>query len=218
MVALGSDGREGALSIIGAVSPPGGDISEPVSQATLRIVKVFWGLDANLAYKRHFPAINWLTSYSLYLDTLNNWYEKNVSPDWMRLRGRIMGLLHDESELEEIVKLVGIDALSAGDRLKMEAARSIREDFLHQMAFHEIDTYTSLKKQLLIMRLILAFYDLGVEALNNGGSIEAISTLEVREQIGRFKYVKEADVDREFDKIMKQLHQQMQETIVMEEM
>ena len=218
VVALGSDGREGALSIIGAVSPPGGDISEPVSQATLRIVKVFWGLDANLAYKRHFPAINWLTSYSLYLDTLNNWYEKNVSPDWMRLRGRIMGLLHDESELEEIVKLVGIDALSAGDRLKMEAARSIREDFLHQMAFHEIDTYTSLKKQLLIMRLILAFYDLGVEALNNGGSIEAISTLEVREQIGRFKYVKEADVDREFDKIMKQLHQQMQETIVMEEM
>ncbi|NLM80865.1 MAG: V-type ATP synthase subunit A, partial [Clostridiales bacterium] len=203
VVALGSDGREGALSIIGAVSPPGGDISEPVSQATLRIVKVFWGLDANLAYKRHFPAINWLTSYSLYLDTLNNWYEKNVSPDWMRLRGRIMGLLHDESELEEIVKLVGIDALSAGDRLKMEAARSIREDFLHQMAFHEIDTYTSLKKQLLIMRLILAFYDLGVEALNNGGSIEAISTLEVREQIGRFKYVKEADVDREFDKIMK---------------
>ena len=218
VVALGSDGREGALSIIGAVSPPGGDISEPVSQATLRIVKVFWGLDANLAYKRHFPAINWLTSYSLYLDTLNNWYEKNVSPDWMRLRGRIMGLLHDESELEEIVKLVGIDALSAGDRLKMEAARSIREDFLHQMAFHEIDTYTSLKKQLLIMRLILAFYDLGVEALNNGGSIEAISTLEVREQIGRFKYVKEADVDGEFDKIMKQLHQQMQETIVMEEM
>ena len=129
VVALGSDGREGALSIIGAVSPPGGDISEPVSQATLRIVKVFWGLDANLAYKRHFPAINWLTSYSLYLDTLNNWYEKNVSPDWMRLRGRIMGLLHDESELEEIVKLVGIDALSAGDRLKMEAARSIRGTF-----------------------------------------------------------------------------------------
>ena len=218
VVALGSDGREGALSIIGAVSPPGGDISEPVSQATLRIVKVFWGLDANLAYKRHFPAINWLTSYSLYLDTLSNWYEKNVSPDWMQLRGRIMGLLHDESELEEIVKLVGIDALSAGDRLKMEAARSIREDFLHQMAFHEVDTYTSLKKQLLMIRLILAFYDLGVEALNNGGGIEAISALEVREQIGRFKYVKEADVDGEFDKIMKQLHQQMQETIVMEEM
>jgi V/A-type H+-transporting ATPase subunit A len=218
IVALGSDGREGALSIIGAVSPPGGDISEPVSQATLRIVKVFWGLDANLAYKRHFPAINWLTSYSLYLDTLSNWYEKNVSPDWMQLRGRIMGLLHDESELEEIVKLVGIDALSAGDRLKMEAARSIREDFLHQMAFHEVDTYTSLKKQLLMIRLILAFYDLGVEALNNGGGIEAISALEVREQIGRFKYVKEADVDGEFDKIMKQLHQQMQETIVMEEM
>ena len=133
---LGSDGREGALSVIGAVSPPGGDISEPVSQATLRIVKVFWGLDSNLAYKRHFPAINWLTSYSLYTDTLGPWFNENVEDDWMKLRARIMLMLHDESELEEIVKLVGMDALSAPDRLKLEAARSIREDFLHQDAFH----------------------------------------------------------------------------------
>ncbi|NLM50795.1 MAG: V-type ATP synthase subunit A, partial [Clostridiaceae bacterium] len=147
IVALGKEGRVGTLSVIGAVSPPGGDISEPVSQATLRIVKVFWGLDANLAYKRHFPAINWLTSYSLYVDTLNPWFNKNIASDWSELRSRIIALLNDEASLEEIVKLVGMDALSAPDRLKMEAARSIREDFLHQLAFHEVDTYTSLKKQ-----------------------------------------------------------------------
>jgi V/A-type H+/Na+-transporting ATPase subunit A len=148
VISLGSEGREGALSAIGAVSPPGGDISEPVSQATLRIVKVFWGLDANLAYKRHFPAINWLTSYSLYLDLLEKWYSENVSEDWMKLRGRMMAILQNEAELEEIVKLVGMDALSPTDRLKMETARSIREDFLHQLAFHEVDTYTSLEKHL----------------------------------------------------------------------
>ena len=217
VIALGSDNREGTLSVIGAVSPPGGDISEPVSQATLRIVKVFWGLDAKLAYKRHFPAINWLTSYSLYVDTLKKWHEDNVSPEWVQLRGRIMSLLHDEAELDEIVKLVGIDALSAGDRLKMETARSIREDFLHQLAFHEVDTYTSLNKQLLMMKLILSFYDLALEALNNGGNIEAISSLAVREQIGRFKYVKEENIYDEFDKIMKNLNAQMQESIVKEE-
>ncbi|HHV50515.1 MAG TPA: V-type ATP synthase subunit A [Clostridiales bacterium] len=217
VVALGSDGREGALSIIGAVSPPGGDISEPVSQATLRIVKVFWGLDANLAYKRHFPAINWLTSYSLYVDTLKKWYDSNVSPEWMQLRGKVLSILSDEAELEEIVKLVGIDALSPADRLKMETARSIREDFLHQLAFHEIDTYTSLNKQLLMMKLILAFYDLGLEALNSGGDIDAISSLPVREQIGRFKYVREEDITGEFEKIMNQLQKQMQDSIVMEE-
>ncbi|MGN1403364.1 MAG: V-type ATP synthase subunit A, partial [Ruminococcus sp.] len=140
VISKGSENREGTLSVIGAVSPPGGDISEPVSQATLRIVKVFWGLDSNLAYQRHFPAINWLTSYSLYADMLADWYKANVSPDWMTLRARFMELLHDEAELKEIVKLVGMDALSPGDRLKMETARSIREDFLHQLAFHEVDT------------------------------------------------------------------------------
>ena len=157
VITLGSDSREGALSVIGAVSPPGGDISEPVSQATLRIVKVFWGLDANLAYKRHFPAVNWLTSYSLYVDTMANWFNTNVAEDWMDLRARLMRILQDEAELEEIVKLVGMDALSAPDRLKLEAARSIREDFLHQNAFHETDTYTSLEKQHDMMLLVVHY-------------------------------------------------------------
>ena len=217
VISLGSDGREGALSAIGAVSPPGGDISEPVSQATLRIVKVFWGLDAKLAYKRHFPAINWLTSYSLYLDLLENWFKENVSEDWMMLRGRMMGLLQEEAELDEIVKLVGMDALSASDRLKMETARSIREDFLHQLAFHEVDTYTSLEKQLLMMRLILAFHDEADKALPMGGNIEKIASLAVREQIGRFKYVEEKDINTEFAKISEEITKQMQTTIEKEE-
>ena len=205
----GSNPSEGALSAIGAVSPPGGDISEPVSQATLRIVKVFWGLDSNLAYKRHFPAINWLTSYSLYLDLLTPWFKANVDEEWMNLRGRFMALLQEEAELDEIVKLVGMDALSASDRLKMETARSIREDFLHQLAFHEVDTYTSLKKQLLMMRLILAFYDMSVDALAKGASIDDIVKLPVREQIGRFKYVEEKDIDMSFDKITKELQSEL---------
>ena len=154
VISLGKDGREGALSVIGAVSPPGGDTSEPVSQATLRIVKVFWGLDSALAYKRHFPAINWLNSYSLYLDDMEKWFNANVAEDWMAGRQKMMTLLQEEAELEEIVKMVGMDALSPGDRLKMEAARSIREDFLHQNSFHEVDTYTSLKKQHMMMRFM----------------------------------------------------------------
>ncbi len=217
VISLGSEGREGALSAIGAVSPPGGDISEPVSQATLRIVKVFWGLDANLAYKRHFPAINWLTSYSLYLDLLTDWFKTNVSEDWMDLRGRMMGLLQEEAELDEIVKLVGMDALSASDRLKMETARSIREDFLHQLAFHEVDTYTSLEKQLLMMRLILKFHDAADSILPVGGNIEKISSLAVREQIGRFKYVEEKDIKTEYEKICTEIEKQMQTAIVKEE-
>lgn len=209
VISLGKDGREGALSAIGAVSPPGGDISEPVSQATLRIVKVFWGLDAGLAYKRHFPAINWLTSYSLYLDLLKPWFEENVDADWMNLRGRMMSLLQDEAELEEIVKLVGMDALSAGDRLKMETARSIREDFLHQLAFHEVDTYTSLKKQLCMMKLILQYYDLCLDALNKNASIDDLAKLAVRESIGRFKYVKEENIDAEYARVLKDLASQI---------
>ncbi len=217
VISLGSDGREGALSVIGAVSPPGGDISEPVSQATLRIVKVFWGLDSSLAYKRHFPAINWLTSYSLYLDLLEDWFKQNVSEDWMVLRGRMMSILQDEAELDEIVKLVGMDALSASDRLKMETARSIREDFLHQLAFHEVDTYTSLEKQLLMMRLILKYYDEAAAVLEVGGDIEKIASLAVREQIGRFKYVEEKDIKTEYSKIESEIASQMQTTIVKEE-
>ena len=168
VVSLGKEGREGALSVIGAVSPPGGDTSEPVSQATLRIVKVFWGLDASLAYKRHFPAINWLKSYSLYLDDMEKWFNGQVAEDWMEGRQKMMTLLQEEAELEEIVKMVGMDALSPGDRLKMEAARSIREDFLHQNSFHEIDTYTSLKKQYMMMKLVIAYYEKAVEALKEG--------------------------------------------------
>ncbi|MBR3552840.1 MAG: V-type ATP synthase subunit A [Clostridia bacterium] len=207
---LGTEPREGALSVIGAVSPAGGDISEPVSQATLRIVKVFWGLDSALAYKRHFPAINWLTSYSLYASSLGEWFNANVADDWTTLRARIMQLLSREAELEEIVKLVGMDALSPADRLTMEAARSIREDFLHQLAFHEIDTYTSLKKQLLMMRLVLGFYDQSTACLEAGGNIEKIAAMPVREDIGRFKYVEEAKVDEAYDEILAQLKEELE--------
>ena len=195
VISLGSDGREGALSVIGAVSPPGGDISEPVSQATLRIVKVFWGLDSALAYKRHFPAINWLTRYSLYADSLGSWFNENVSDEWTTLRARLMALLSDEASLDEIVKLVGMDALSPTDRLKMETARSIREDFLHQLAFHEVDTYSSLRKQYLMMKLVLRFYDGSLDALKKGADIEKLVSIPSRESIGRFKYVPEKDIE-----------------------
>lgn len=206
VISLGKDGREGALSVIGAVSPPGGDISEPVSQATLRIVKVFWGLDSALAYKRHFPAINWLNSYSLYLDDMEKWFNEQVESDWMANRQKMMTLLQEEAELEEIVKMVGMDALSPGDRLKMEAARSIREDFLHQNSFHEIDTYTSLKKQYMMMKLVIAYYENAVEALKEGAGLNALISLPVREQIGRFKYVTEENLDVEYEKVNEQLH------------
>ena len=198
VISLGSDGREGALSVIGAVSPPGGDISEPVSQATLRIVKVFWGLDSALAYKRHFPAINWLTSYSLYADSLGSWFNENVSDEWTTLRARLMALLSDEASLDEIVKLVGMDALSPTDRLKMETARSIREDFLHQLAFHEVDTYSSLRKQYLMMKLVLRFYDGSLDALKKGADIEKLVSIPSRESIGRFKYVPEKDIEHTY--------------------
>ncbi|MBQ3904226.1 MAG: V-type ATP synthase subunit A, partial [Eubacterium sp.] len=210
---LGNEGLEGALSVIGAVSPPGGDISEPVSQATLRIVKVFWGLDSALAYKRHFPAINWLTSYSLYADNLGNWFNTNVNSEWTTLRTRMMGLLSDEASLDEIVKLVGMDALSATDRLKMEAARSIREDFLHQLAFHEIDTYSSLKKQYYMMSLVLAYYDKANAALEMGADIEKLVAVPSREAIGRFKYVLEENIDSEFEKTLSLLDDDINEVI-----
>ena len=217
VIALGKDGREGALSAIGAVSPPGGDISEPVSQATLRIVKVFWGLDANLAYKRHFPAINWLTSYSLYLDDMGPWFNSHVAPDWMELRQEMMSLLQDEAELDEIVKMVGMDALSSSDRLKMEAARSIREDFLHQNSFHEIDTYTSLEKQHNMMELVLAFYKESQDALDKGASINDLLKMPVREKIGRYKYVHEDNLKKEMDDIVEELHTEIANTIGKEE-
>ncbi len=206
VISLGKDAREGALSVIGAVSPPGGDISEPVSQATLRIVKVYWGLDSALAYKRHFPAINWLTSYSLYLDNMSDWFNKEVAEDWMSGRQEMMSLLQEEAELDEIVKMVGMDALSPTDRLKMEAARSIREDFLHQNSFHEIDTYTPLRKQYLMMKLVLAYYDKASDALKQGASLQSLIDMAVRERIGRYKYTHDEDVESEYEKIMNELH------------
>lgn len=213
VIVNGSEDTEGALSVIGAVSPPGGDISEPVSQATLRIVKVFWGLDANLAYKRHFPAINWLTSYSLYTDRLADWFSKNAAPDFMELRGRLMTLLQEESELQEIVNLVGMDALSAPDRLKLETSRSIREDYLHQNAFDPTDTYTSLGKQVLMMRAILAYYDKAKGALANGADIEMLVNLPVRERIGRYKYVPEDKVRDEFESIKALLDSEIKDVL-----
>lgn len=213
VISLGKDGREGALSVIGAVSPAGGDISEPVTQATLRIVKVFWSLDSDLAYKRHFPAINWLTSYSLYIDTMEKWFNAQVEEDWTSLRSEMMRLLQEESELNEIVQLVGMDALSAPDRLKLEAARSIREDFLHQNAFHEVDTYTSLKKQHMMMQMILSYYDEGKQALSEGAGIEELVKLPVREAIGRFKYTEEVDLDAAFAKIQKGLTDQIAQVL-----
>ena len=203
----------GSLSVIGAVSPPGGDISEPVSQATLRIVKVFWGLDSSLAYKRHFPALNWLTSYSLYTDTLSKWFNETVSSDWMSMRGRLMQLLQEESELEEIVKLVGMDALSSPDRLKLEVARSIREDYLHQNAFHEVDTYTPLTKQHIMMKLILAYYDKALSALRDGANIESLVSLPSREAIGRFKYVPVEEINKAYDEILFVLDKEINEAI-----
>ncbi|OQB14809.1 MAG: V-type sodium ATPase catalytic subunit A [Firmicutes bacterium ADurb.Bin193] len=198
VLSCGTTPREGALTAIGAVSPPGGDISEPVSQATLRIVKVFWGLDASLAYRRHFPAINWMTSYSLYLDALEDWFGEYVSPEWNTLRAEAMRILSEEAELNEIVQLVGVDALSAEDRVTLEAARSIREDYLHQNAFHETDTYTSLKKQYRLLKLIIMFFEKSKQAVKNGATIEAISSMNVLERIGRAKYTPESEVDSVF--------------------
>ena len=193
---LGQDDRMGSISAIGAVSPPGGDISEPVSQATLRIVKVFWGLSAQLAYKRHFPAIDWLQSYSLYTDRLEEWFNDNVSPEWNALRARAMMVLQEEAELDEIVRLVGIDALSWKDRLTMEVARSIREDYLHQNAFDDVDTYTSLDKQYLMLRLILLYQEKGRQALDQGANLSDVLNLPVREAIGRSKYIPEDQKER----------------------
>lgn len=217
VLTLGSEAREGALSVIGAVSPPGGDISEPVSQATLRIVKVFWGLDSALAYQRHFPAINWLTSYSLYVDSIGPWFNDSVNEGWLDARQSMMSLLQDEAELNEIVQMVGMDALSPTDRLKMETARSIREDFLHQDSFHEIDTYTSPEKQYLMMKLVMAYYDEGLKALNEGANINDLVQIESREAIGRFKYTEEENVAKEYDRILEELQSEMLRTISKED-
>ncbi len=212
---VGSDGREGALSVVGAVSPPGGDLSDPVVQATLRVVKVFWSLEDRLASRRHFPAISWLNSYSLYVDSVAEALKKEVAEDVIELQRDAMKLLEEEAELEEIVRLVGIDALSPGDRLILEAARSIREDFLHQNAFHEIDTYTSMKKQYEMLKTILHFYDKGKEALGKDVPLKDIASIPVLARIARAKYVGEKDLEAVTelrDQIDKELGELIQKT------
>ena len=211
VVTLGTEGRTGAVTAIGAVSPPGGDISEPVSQATLRTVKVFWGLSSKLAYARHVPAIDWLTSYSLYLDRLEPWFNKEVDPDWTAMVQKVMNMLQEESELEEIVRLVGIDALSYKDRLTLEATRSIREDYLHQNAFHEVDTYTSPAKQAMLLRLIIGYYEKSLDALSKDASFNKLAALPVREDIGRFKYTEENKCAERYEEITAKLNAEIRE-------
>ena len=212
VICLGKDGREGALTVIGAVSPPGGDISEPVSQATLRIVKVFWGLDANLAYRRHFPAINWLNSYTLYQTKVDGWMDQNVGPEFSKNRSRAMSLLQEESSLQEIVRLVGRDTLSEKDQLKLEVAKSIREDYLQQNAFMESDTYTSLEKQNKMLDLVINFFDEGVRGIDNGAYLSEIISLPVRERIARAKYLPEAELSK-IDEIKAELGSSIDELI-----
>ncbi|MBU7014317.1 MAG: V-type ATP synthase subunit A [Theionarchaea archaeon] len=209
VVTLGSEYREGSLSVIGAVSPPGGDFSEPVTQATLRITKVFWGLDARLAFARHFPAIDWLQSYSLYLDDVKDWWTENVSGNWRSYRDEAMRILQEEAELEEIVRLVGVEALSNRDRLLLETAKSLREDFLHQNAYHEIDTYTSSEKQFTMLELILDLHHWGLDALGRGAPIKPILELKEREDIAKLKFVSE----EEFPKALEGLRERIRTAV-----
>jgi len=210
-ICLSSEEREGALTVVGAVSPPGGDLSEPVSQATLRIVKVFWGLDASLAYRRHFPAINWLLSYSLYLDNVSVYFRDTVGEQWNDMRRESMRLLQEEAELEEIVRLVGVDALSARERLTLETAKSLREDFLHQNAMHDVDTYSSLKKQFTMLDLILMFHHQALALVEKGEidlDLEELFALPVRERIARARYVPEEDL-KDLESIKTEIKEQI---------
>ncbi|NLA86262.1 MAG: V-type ATP synthase subunit A, partial [Clostridiales bacterium] len=211
---LGGDGRKGTLTAIGAVSPPGGDTSEPVSQATMRIVKVFWGLDASLAYARHFPAINWLTSYSLYLDTLKPWYDNEFGRAFMQNRERAMALLQEEAELQEIVKVVGHDSLSAPDRLTLETARMIREDFLQQNAFVDLDSYTSYEKQGKLLELILSYDTQCRQALDKGvADVQKLFSIEAREHIGRAKTVPAEEYEKRYAEISEEVAYQIGDII-----
>ena len=205
---LGKDKRIGSVTAIGAVSPPGGDLSEPVSQATLRIVKVFWGLSSSLAYKRHFPAIDWLISYSLYADKMKEWYDTNVGSDYFRYRQFVMTVLQEEAALDEIVRLVGVDALSSKDRLTMETAKMIREDYLHQNAYHDTDTFTSVNKQFLMLKLIYEFHRLAGEAVANFASLNDILKCSCKEKIGRAKYIPEEEI-ASFDDIFATMNKEL---------
>jgi V/A-type H+-transporting ATPase subunit A len=204
----GKDGREGSITVIGAVSPPGGDLSEPVTQNTLRVTKVFWGLDANLAYQRHFPAINWLNSYSLYTERLDPYWDEKFDDQWSGLRVEAMSLLEQEAQLNEVVRLVGIDALSRDERMVMETAKSLREDFLHQNAFHEVDTYASMEKQFKMLKTIVRFHHLGLDALHRGAQMNQLFNLPVREQIARMRYLEESQIGQ-IDKLEDTMKEQI---------
>lgn len=201
---LGTEDKEGALTVIGAVSPPGGDLQDPVVQATLRVVKVFWSLEAKLAYSRHFPAINWLTSYSLYKDTVKEYFNENVAKDYFDISTEAMKILEKEAELEEIVRLVGAESLSPSDQLLLEIARSIREDFLHQNAFHEVDTYASLKKQYLMLKNIIEWYKKASQLLSMGRDIKEIKQHDIWEKLARMKYYPETDLN-ELEKLLEEI-------------
>lgn len=213
VICYGNDNRDGAVTVIGAVSPPGGDISEPVTQSTLRIVKVFWGLDYALSYARHFPAINWLNSYSLYQSKADGWMNDNIDPEFANNRKKAMGLLQDESELQEIVRLVGKDTLSEEDQLKLETTKSIREDFLQQNAFHEVDTFCSLEKQNKMLKIVLDFYDEGLRALKSGVYLKEIASMPVRDKIARMKYIPEDEMKEQLDGIQTELKQSIDKLI-----
>jgi V/A-type H+-transporting ATPase subunit A len=217
VITLGSNERIGSLTVIGAVSPPGGDFSEPVTQNTLRITKVFWALDASLADRRHFPAINWLRSYSLYLDSISTWWKDNVGENWLDLRNKAMALLQKEAELQEIVQLVGPDALPEKERIVLEGARVIREDFLQQNAFHDVDTYCSASKQYKMLEVMLEFYDMATDAVSRGVAAKEIAELEVKDDIARLKYVPEEKVDEAIAEIRSKMKAQIEALVAKEE-
>jgi V/A-type H+-transporting ATPase subunit A len=210
---LGSDNRMGTLTSVGAVSPPGGDLSEPVSQATLRVVKVFWGLDSSLASQRHFPAIDWLESYSLYLDNIEDYLKENVGEAWITAREEAMRLLQEESELEEVVRLVGLDALSTHNRLILQVTRIIREDYLHQNAYHDVDTYTSLKKQYRMLKLIIDFYNRASEVLHEGAELEDVTSISLLDDIARMKFIEEEEIDQKFKEFEDKLEKEMEQIL-----
>ena len=210
---IGSDDRQGSLTAIGAVSPPGGDTSEPVSQATMRIVKVFWGLDSSLAYARHFPAINWLNSYSLYMDTLQPWLDENVNKDWTKNRYRAMATLQEEAELDEIVKMVGKDSLGVDDQLTLEIAKMIREDFLQQNSFNEIDWYSSFDRQFRLLKLILDYDGLCRDAVAKGAPLKELTNIDAREKIGRAKSVPDEEYVAAYQQIEDDMTAQIEKII-----
>ena len=213
-VVISPEERIGSLTLVGAVSPPGGDFSEPVSQNTLRVTRVFWALDANLASRRHFPSINWLTSYSLYADDMNDWYKDNVSSDWIKRRQEALEILQRESELQEIVQLIGYDALPEPEKGILDTARSIREDFLQQSAYDDVDTYSSIKKQYMMLTIILDFGKLEAEAIQKGISSSKVGSLEVRKQISMIKWTKEEQLDQLINEIKINMKQQFDKLLM----